>query len=120
MKEEQFSENVIIRDNGEIHMKLATFEANGKTSFGIVDGEQVFDLAPRLTNASSLMDLLTPDMQKQATTVTMGADSDYSLSDISFRRPIEVPAKIVCIGINYGNRDAEYETSIKGDYPNVF
>lgn len=120
MKEGWFSENVIIRENGELHMKLASFEVNGKTSFGVVDGEQVFDLAPRLTNASSLMDLLTPDMQKQATTATVGADSDYSLSDISFRRPIEVPGKIVCIGINYGNRDAEYETSIKGDYPNVF
>ena len=26
----------------------------------------------------------------------------------------------MCVGINYGNRDAEYGNSIKGEYPNIF
>jgi hypothetical protein len=42
------------------------------------------------------------------------------LSDIEFHRPIEFPGQVVCVGINYGNRDAEYGNSIKGDYPNIF
>ena len=101
-------------------MKLATFDAGGKTFFGMIDGNKVFDLAQRLPNAAGLVDLLDPAVQAQATSAVAGADADFALSDITFSRPIEFPGQVVCIGINYGNRDAEYATSIKGDYPNVF
>ena len=101
-------------------MRLITFSANGKTSFGMVDGDKVFDLAPRLSGKSSLVDLLDPAAQAEAVAVISGADADYALSDIQYRRPIEYPGQIICVGINYGNRDAEYVNSIKGDYPNIF
>ena len=101
-------------------MKLAAFDADGTASFGIVDGDSVFDLAPRMKDAAGLTDLLTPAAQACAAKAVAGADADYALSDISFRRPIDRPGQIVCIGINYGNRDAEYGNSIRGDYPNVF
>ena len=101
-------------------MKLVSFDASGKTSFGMVEGEKVFDLAPRLPDAAGLIDLLGPAAQDRAANAVAGADADFALSDISFRRPIEVPGQVVCIGVNYGNRDEEYGTSIRGDYPNVF
>ncbi len=101
-------------------MKLVSFDAGGRTSFGMVDGEKVFDLAPRLPDAVGLVDLLDPAAQARAGSVVAGADADFALSDISFRRPIEFPGQVICIGINYGNRDEEYGNSIRGDYPNVF
>ena len=101
-------------------MKLITFEAEGRTSFGMVDGEKIFNLSARCPDADSLIDLLDPQAQKQAAESIKGTDADYSLSDITFRRPIEFTVQVVCVGINYGNRDAEYGTSIKGDYPNIF
>ena len=101
-------------------MKLVTFSGDGKTSFGTIDGDRVFDLGPRLSNARGLVDLLDPGAQVEAIAAIKGADADYALSDIEYRRPIEYPGQIVCVGINYGNRDAEYGNSIKGDYPNIF
>jgi len=101
-------------------MKLITFYAGDKTSFGMVDGDKVFDFTARFPDASNLIDFLDPRSQQNAEEAIKGADADYILTDITFRRPIEFPGQIVCVGINYGNRDAEYGTSIKGDYPNIF
>lgn len=101
-------------------MKLVTFEINGDTSFGMVDGDHIFDIPSRVPKASSIVDFLNPQKQKQIKSLTKGVEADFKLSEISFQRPIEFPGQVVCIGVNYGNRDAEYETSIKGDYPNVF
>ena len=101
-------------------MRLITFYVGDKTSFGMVDGDKVFDFTVRFPNSSNLIDFLDPRSQQNAEEAIKGADADYSLTDITFRRPIEFPGQIVCVGINYGNRDAEYGTSIRGDYPNIF
>ena len=101
-------------------MRLITFYVGDKTSFGMVDGDKVFDFTVRFPNSSNLIDFLDPRSQQNAEEAIKGADADYSLTDITFRRPIQFPGQIVCVGINYGNRDAEYGTSIRGDYPNIF
>ena len=101
-------------------MKLATFLVDGKTSFGMVDGARVFDLRPRLSKVRGLIELLGPTALKEVSRVIRNADADYALSDIQFRRPIEYPRQVICVGINYGDRDAEYDNSIKGNYPNIF
>ena len=86
----------------------------------MIDGEAVFDLGPRLSKASCLIDLLDPFALTEVSAAIKGADADYDLSDIEYRRPIQYPGQILCVGINYGDRDAEYGSSIKGDYPNIF
>ena len=101
-------------------MKLMTFEINGNSTFGMIDGDKIFDIPKRLPDATGLISLLDLQTQKLFLGSIKASDADYNLADVSFRRPIEFPAQVVCIGINYGNRDEEYETSIKGNYPNVF
>ena len=101
-------------------MKLLTFSANGKTSFGMIENEKIYDLKARLPEGKTIINLLNPAEAGRITEVVRGGDADFSLSDVSLKRPIEFPGQIICIGINYGKRDEEYETSIKGNYPNVF
>lgn len=101
-------------------MKLMTFEINGNSTFGMIDGDKIFDIPKRLPDATGLISLLDLQTQKLFLSSIKASDADYNLADVTFRRPIEFPGQIVCIGINYGNRDEEYETSIKGNYPNVF
>ena len=101
-------------------MKLMTFEINGNSTFGMIDGDKIFDIPKRLPDATELISLLDLQTQKLFLSSIKAADADYNLADVTFRRPIEFPGQVVCIGINYGNRDEEYETSIKGNYPNVF
>ena len=101
-------------------MKLMTFEINGKSTFGMIDGDKIFDIPKRLPDATGLISLLDLQTQNLFLSSIKASDADYNLADVTFRRPIEFPGQVVCIGINYGNRDEEYETSIKGNYPNVF
>jgi 2-keto-4-pentenoate hydratase/2-oxohepta-3-ene-1,7-dioic acid hydratase in catechol pathway len=46
---------------------------------------------------------------------------DYRLDEVKLRLPIEDPAKILCIGVNYMNRNAEYKDGSEAPkYPSVF
>jgi 5-carboxymethyl-2-hydroxymuconate isomerase len=50
-----------------------------------------------------------------------GFDTDYSIDEIEFDLPVPNPEKIVCIGVNYANRNAEYkDNSDLPSYPSVF
>ena len=47
--------------------------------------------------------------------------ADYVLSELELVPPIPNPEKIICIGVNYANRNAEYQdNSDDPEYPSVF
>jgi 5-carboxymethyl-2-hydroxymuconate isomerase len=101
-------------------VKLVTFEAGGKTSFGLVRDGKVVDLGPRLKEARGLEDLMHPEMQARAAAAAKGATADYALTQIRYKRPILLPEKIICIGVNYANRNQEYGDDAIPKYPSVF
>ena len=48
-------------------------------------------------------------------------ETDANLDDINYLPTIPNPEKIICIGVNYGNRNAEYRDGSTGpEYPSVF
>ena len=101
-------------------MKLVSFEADGRVSFGAVEGDKVIDLGPRMKDINGLENLLDPQSQARAADAAKGATADFNLDQIRFRRPIAYPEKIVCIGVNYANRGAEYNDDSTPTYPSVF
>ncbi len=101
-------------------MKLISFEAAGRGSFGIVDGAKVIDLGPRLDGVQGLEGLLDPEDQARAAAAARGATADFDLAEIRCRRPIATPEKIICVGVNYAHRNEEYDDTSLPDYPSVF
>ena len=101
-------------------MKLISFEAGARRSFGAVDGAKVIDLGPRLDGVAGLEGLLTPESQAKAAAAAKGADADFDLADIRYRRPIAYPEKIICVGVNYAHRNEEYDDTTLPEYPSVF
>jgi 2-keto-4-pentenoate hydratase/2-oxohepta-3-ene-1,7-dioic acid hydratase in catechol pathway len=102
-------------------MRLLSFEANGSASFGIIEGDGVIDLAPRLPDVADLQTLFVADRLDDAAAAAKGADRDYGLDEIRFLRPILYPEKIICIGVNYADRNAEYrDGSDMPKYPSIF
>ncbi len=101
-------------------MKLISFEAAGRSSFGVVKDGKVIDLGPRLDGVDGLEDLLDVDAKARAAAAAEGATADYDLSDIRYRRPIAYPEKIICVGVNYAHRNEEYDDTSLPDYPSVF
>ncbi|MCC6947177.1 MAG: fumarylacetoacetate hydrolase family protein [Bradyrhizobiaceae bacterium] len=100
-------------------MKLVTYSANGKESFGIVAGDGIVDLGRR-TKFASLFDVLRAsalgEIAKEA-----GAKPDVALKDVTLLPPVRTPEKIICVGVNYANRNAEYkDNSEEQKYPSLF
>ncbi|MGH7089454.1 MAG: fumarylacetoacetate hydrolase family protein [Stellaceae bacterium] len=102
-------------------MKLLSFEAKGRVSFGAAVGEGVVDLERRLGTAyADLRDLLAKDGLARAAECMAGATPDLALADVAFLPPIPAPEKIVCVGVNYADRNTEYSNLEVPKYPNIF
>ena len=102
-------------------MRLLSFEANGRASFGVVADDGVIDLAPRLPDVADLHALFTADRLGDAAAAAKGADRDFSLEDIRYLRPILYPEKTICVGVNYSDRNAEYRDGTDlPKFPSIF
>jgi len=90
-------------------MKLLTFAQNGRTSYGIVTDGGVIDAGARLGPAlPDLRAVLAADALERV--AALAADSpDASLDAVRILKPIPCPGKIVCVGVNYRGRNAEYK-----------
>jgi len=102
-------------------VKLLSFTCRGRSSYGALIGEGVLELAQRLGEYPSLRDLLERQGLKAADEVAASNSPDYSLSEIAFLPPIVAPEKIICVGINYRDRNEEYrDGSERPRYPSIF
>jgi 2-keto-4-pentenoate hydratase/2-oxohepta-3-ene-1,7-dioic acid hydratase in catechol pathway len=101
-------------------MRLASFEANGRASYGAVTGAGIIDLSRKFPKYASLLDLFRAQAVTQARAAASGA-ADYQIKDVEMLPPIVSPEKNICVGINYPDRSAEYKDSREAPkYPNLF
>jgi 2-keto-4-pentenoate hydratase/2-oxohepta-3-ene-1,7-dioic acid hydratase in catechol pathway len=84
-------------------------------------GDGVVDLKTRLgPHFASTLDLLRNDGLDVARQAMRGVRADYPLSEVEFLAPIAAPEKILCIGINYANRNTDYGDQEPPKYPSMF
>ncbi len=102
-------------------MKLASFKVRGRASFGAVVEDGVVDLKTRLApRFNSVLDLLRDNGLDIARTTVRGVRADFPLREVEWLPPILAPEKILCIGINYVNRNADYGDAEVPRYPSMF
>jgi 2-keto-4-pentenoate hydratase/2-oxohepta-3-ene-1,7-dioic acid hydratase in catechol pathway len=102
-------------------MKLASYRVRGRDSFGAVVGESVVDLKPRLApRYQSVLDLLRHDALDVARDTVRGVRGDFPTSEVEWLPPVLAPEKILCIGINYANRNADFGDAEPPQYPSLF
>jgi 2-keto-4-pentenoate hydratase/2-oxohepta-3-ene-1,7-dioic acid hydratase in catechol pathway len=102
-------------------MKLLTFARNGRTSYGIVTDGGVIDAGARLGAA-------LPDLQAVLAADALGRVAalatrtpDVSLDAVKILKPIPGPGKIICVGVNYMGRNAEYKDGVDlPPHPSLF
>ena len=102
--------------------RIATYSANGKTAYGYVTDRGVVDLSARFGKdyptlreaiAAGALTKLAEDGARRA--------PDHPLEAITWLPPIPAPEKIICIGVNYPDRNAEYKDSSDAPkYPSMF
>ncbi|HVZ51318.1 MAG TPA: fumarylacetoacetate hydrolase family protein [Pseudolabrys sp.] len=102
-------------------MKLASYRVRGRESFGVVVAEGVVDLKLRLgPRYEGLIDLVRDGGLERAREVSRGVRADYPFREVEWRAPLSSPEKILCIGINYANRNADYGDQEIPTYPSMF
>jgi len=103
-------------------MKLLSFRSKGKASYGAVSGEGVVDLGARIGKEYPTMrDLIAGDALGRAADLAARTSPDAALADIRFLPPVPNAEKILCVGVNYGNRNAEYKDGTdRPKYPSLF
>ncbi|HWP26978.1 MAG TPA: fumarylacetoacetate hydrolase family protein, partial [Xanthobacteraceae bacterium] len=102
-------------------MHLASYTVHGRTSFGVVTPAGVVDLGRRMAPYASVFDLLRGQALNEAEAAACGAKADFRIEDVNWLPPVPAPEKIVCIGVNYANRDAEVSGGAEGaKYPSMF
>ena len=102
-------------------MKLASFKVRGRASFGAVVEDGVVDLKTRLApRFNSVLDLLRDNGLDIARNTVRGVRADFPLREVEWLPPILTPEKILCIGINYANRNADYGDAEVPKYPSMF
>jgi 2-keto-4-pentenoate hydratase/2-oxohepta-3-ene-1,7-dioic acid hydratase in catechol pathway len=100
-------------------MKLASFKANGRVSYGAVSGTGIIDLGRKL-KYPTLLELFRAGAVGEARSAATGAP-DHQIKDVELLPPIVAPEKNICVGINYPDRNAEYKDGREAPkYPNLF
>src|SRR5689334_19040497 len=102
-------------------MELASYRVRGRESFGAVVGDGIVDLKLRLGAAYiDLLELLRAGALAKASAAVQGVRPDFSLREVELLPPIAAPEKILCVGINYANRNVDYGDQEPPKYPSMF
>jgi len=103
-------------------MQLVTFESGGESSYGIVVEGGIIDAGKRLGRS-------LPDIEAVLAAGALGrlaelgahAAPDLALDGVTLRKPLLRPGKIICVGVNYPERNAEYKDGSENPiYPSLF
>jgi 2-keto-4-pentenoate hydratase/2-oxohepta-3-ene-1,7-dioic acid hydratase in catechol pathway len=102
--------------------RLATFSANGSTRYGLVTDGGIIDLSARFKqDYPTLREAIAAGALAKLAEAGAGQKPDYPLEAITWLPPIPSPEKIICIGVNYPDRNAEYKDgSDMPKYPSMF
>ena len=91
------------------HGRLATFTAGGKARYGAISGKGVVDLSARHGQWPTLREVIEAGALRRLAEEAEAFAPDFPLDAIAYQIPIPSPEKIICVGVNYPDRNEEYK-----------
>jgi len=92
-------------------IRLASYKANGDTFFGVVSDDGMIALSPNFPQWRSLLHVIQagelPALERAAKEAIDNAAVTHT--DVEYQRPLASPEKIICVGVNFPDRNAEYK-----------
>lgn len=89
--------------------RLATFTINGKSRYGAVTGKGVVDLSARHPEWPTLREVIEAGALRRLAEEAEAFAADFPLDAIAYDIPVPSPEKIICVGVNYPDRNEEYK-----------
>lgn len=88
-------------------MNFATYTAQGQQFYGVDTGKGMIALSPYFPDWPTLRDVIAADALHQL--ALKAQDLAVSHTDFSYDIPVPNPEKIICVGVNFPDRNAEYK-----------
>lgn len=89
--------------------RLLSFRHQSVLKYGLVAGDGVVDLSKRHPQWQSLREMIEAGALLSVAEEGMALAADVPLSDITYEIPIPAPEKIICVGVNFPDRNEEYK-----------
>jgi 2-keto-4-pentenoate hydratase/2-oxohepta-3-ene-1,7-dioic acid hydratase in catechol pathway len=89
--------------------KLLSFSHAGALRFGALTAAGIVDLTDRFAQFPSLREAIEASVLPRMADIAADLPVDFAAGDIRFEIPIPAPEKIICVGVNYPDRNAEYK-----------
>jgi 2-keto-4-pentenoate hydratase/2-oxohepta-3-ene-1,7-dioic acid hydratase in catechol pathway len=102
--------------------RLATFSIDGKIKYGAVTDGGMVDLSTRFAkDYPTLREVIAAGAMQKLSDEAAKHSPDFALDAVTWLPPIPAPEKIICIGVNYPDRNAEYKDGQDAPkYPSMF
>ncbi len=92
------------------HPRFASFTTSGRKAYGRITDNGVIDLSARFGDRfPTLREVVEANAFDELAEAAAGRQPDFPLSEITYEIPIPAPEKIICVGVNFPDRNAEYK-----------
>ncbi|GAA4174034.1 fumarylacetoacetate hydrolase family protein [Shinella granuli] len=92
------------------HPRFASFSIGPRKGYGLIVAGGVIDLSARFAGRfPTLKEVVEAGAFGELLATAAGQKPDHALDEITYEIPIPAPEKIICVGVNFPDRNAEYK-----------
>ncbi|RID92804.1 FAA hydrolase family protein [Gemmobacter lutimaris] len=106
-----------------IPARIAAFRAHGADRYGVITDKGIADLTPEYgTRFRGLKEVIEAGALEEVIAAAEGRAPTFNVDEVDFLIPLANPEKLICIGVNFPDRNAEYKdgTTDAKSYPSMF
>lgn len=93
-----------------IPARIAAFHANRADRYGVVTDAGIIDMTPEYgARFATLQQVVEAGALEEVIAAAEGRAPTYRQEDVTYLIPIARPEKLICIGVNFPDRNAEYK-----------
>ncbi len=89
--------------------RFATYSCGGERHYGAVAEDGLIALSPEFTAWPSLREAIAAEGLARLADAAAGRTATHPFEAIAWEIPIPSPEKIICVGVNFPDRNAEYK-----------
>ncbi|AXV16421.1 2-hydroxyhepta-2,4-diene-1,7-dioate isomerase [Neorhizobium sp. SOG26] len=89
--------------------RLVSYSRDGKSGYGLLLETGIVDLSIRHREWPTLREVIEAGALKRLVDEAQGLPADFAEAEITYEIPIPAPEKIICVGVNFPDRNEEYK-----------
>ena len=94
----------------DIPARIAAFRADGADRYGVVSDAGIIDMTPQFgARFATLQDVVEAGALEEVIAAAEQQTPTFQEDDVTYLIPVARPEKIICIGVNFPDRNAEYK-----------